>query len=104
MLVRLTRISGIRYDGKVIRVLEREQKRLFGTAVAGRGGLVLLPATRGSRDTIQLQTGQLQTGGNISATEGDLVEAELLPRRGYIGKTARIIANLGPATSPGAFS
>ena len=109
VLVRLTRISGIRYDGKVIRVLEREQKRLFGTAVAGRGGLVLLPATRGSRDTIQLQTGQLQTGqlqtgGNISAAEGDLVEAELLPRRGYIGKTARIIANLGPATSPGAFS
>ncbi|HBP73988.1 MAG TPA: hypothetical protein DD665_10450, partial [Alphaproteobacteria bacterium] len=35
VLVRLTRISGIRYDGKVIRVLEREQKRLFGTAVAG---------------------------------------------------------------------
>jgi ribonuclease R len=104
VLVRLTRISGIRYDGKVIRVLEREQKRLFGTAVAGRGGLVLLPATRGSRDTIQLQTGQLQTGGKISAAEGDLVEAELLPRRGYIGKTARIIANLGPATSPGAFS
>ena len=99
VLVRLTRISGIRYDGKVIRVLEREQKRLFGTAVAGRGGMVLLAATRGSRDTIQLQT-----GGDITAAEGDLVEAELLPRRGYIGKTARIIANLGPAASPGAFS
>ena len=26
---------------------------------------------------------------------GDLVEARLLPSRGYIGKTARILANLG---------
>ena len=98
-LVRLTRISGIRYEGRVIRVLERETRRLFGTAMAGRGGLMLQSATRGSRDAIQLET-----GGNITAQEGDLVEAEMLPRRGYLGKTARIIANLGPTDSPGAFS
>ncbi|MEK9790431.1 MAG: VacB/RNase II family 3'-5' exoribonuclease, partial [Alphaproteobacteria bacterium] len=46
----------------------------------------------------------LQTGGDIPFAEGDLVEAELLPRRGHLGKTARVIDNLGPAGSPGAFS
>ena len=35
---------------------------------------------------------------------GDLVEARLIPSRGYIGKTARILVNLGNVSSPGAFS
>ena len=98
-LVRLTRISGIRYEGRVIRVLERETKRLFGTVIAGRGGWVLQAAARGSRDTIQLDS-----KNDITVTEGDLVEAEMLPRRGYLGKMARVIDNLGPADAPGAFS
>ena len=40
----------------------------------------------------------------ITLKAGDLVEAELLPSRGYIGKNARVINNLGNAGSPGAFS
>ena len=46
----------------------------------------------------------VEKNGDIPCREGDLVEAELLPRRGYLGKTARVVDNLGPADSPGAFS
>lgn len=99
VLARLKRISGARYEGRIIRVLESTQRRLFGTVIAGRGGLVLQQAERGGRDTITLQRND-----DLPADEGDLVEAELLPRRGYLGKTARIIDNLGPADAPGAFS
>lgn len=99
VLARLRRISGARYEAKIIRILDSMQQRLFGTAIGGRGGLILQQAARGARDTITLQT-----GGDIPFAEGDLVEAELLPRRGHLGKTARVIDNLGPADSPGAFS
>ena len=99
VLARLRRISGARYEAKIIRILDSMQQRLFGTAIGGRGGLILQQAARGGRDTITLQT-----GGDIPFAEGDLVEAELLPRRGHLGKTARVIDNLGPADSPGAFS
>ena len=99
VLARLRRVSGARYDGKIIRVLESVQRRLFGTVVSGRGGLILQQAARGARDTIMVEK-----NGDIPCREGDLVEAELLPRRGYLGKTARVVDNLGPADSPGAFS
>ena len=99
VLARLRRISGARYEGRIMRILDTAPRRLFGTVVAGRGGLILQQADRGGRDTITLER-----NGDIPATEGDLVGAELLPRRGYLGKTARIIDNLGPADAPGAFS
>ena len=99
VLARLRRISGARYEGRIMRILDSAPRRLFGTVVAGRGGLILQQADRGGRDTITLER-----NGDMPAAEGDLVEAELLPRRGYLGKTARIIDNLGPADAPGAFS
>ena len=99
VLARLRRISGARYEGKIIRVLESVQRRLFGTVTSGRGGLILQQAARGARDTIMLEK-----HGDIPCREGDLVEAELLPRRGYLGKTARVVDNMGPVGSPGAFS
>ena len=99
VLARLRRVSGARYEGKIIRVLESVQRRLFGTVTSGRGGLILQQAARGARDTIMLEK-----HGDIPCHEGDLVEAELLPRRGYLGKTARVVDNMGPADSPGAFS
>ena len=99
VLARLRRISGARYDGRIIRILDSAPRRLFGTVRAGRGGLILQQADRGGRDTITLER-----NGEIPAAEGYLVEAELLPRQGYLGKTARIIDNLGPADGPGAFS
>ena len=99
VLARLRKIAGARYEGRIIRVLDSAPRRLFGVVTPGRGGLVLQQAERGGRDTIMLEK-----NGDIPSNEGDLVEAELLPRRGYIGKTARIIDNLGPADAPGAFS
>ncbi len=99
VLARLRKIAGARYEGRIIRVLDSAPRRLFGVVTSGRGGLVLQQAERGGRDTIMLEK-----NGDIPSNEGDLVEAELLPRRGYIGKTARIIDNLGPADAPGAFS
>ena len=99
VLARLRRISGTRYEGRIIRILESAPRRLFGTVSAGRGGHVLKQAERRGRDTITLER-----NGDVPAREGDLVEAELLPRQGYLGKTARIIDNLGPADAPGAFS
>ena len=99
VLARLRRVSGARYEGRIIRVLESVQRRLFGTVTSGRGGLILQQTTRGARDTIMLEK-----HGVIPCREGDLVEAELLPRRSYLGKTARVVDNIGPADSPGAFS
>ena len=99
VLARLRKIAGARYEGRIIRVLDSAPRRLFGVVTPGRGGFVLQQADRGGRDTIMLEK-----NGDIPLTEGDLVEAELLPRRGYIGKTARVIDNLGPADAPGAFS
>ena len=99
VLARLRKISGARYEGRVMRVLDSQPRRLFGVVTSARGGFVLQQAERGGRDTIMLEK-----NGDIPSAEGELVEAELLPRRGYIGKTARIIENLGPADAPGAFS
>ena len=99
VLARLRRVSGDRYEGRIIRVLESAPQRLFGTVTAGRGQFILQSAARGGRDVIALQT-----NGDVPCSEGDLVEAEMLRRRGHMGKTARVIANLGPSDSPGAFS
>ena len=71
------------------------RRRLFGTVTAGRGQFILQSAARGGRDVITLQT-----NGDVPCSEGDLVEAEMLRRRGHMGKTARVIANLGPSDSP----
>ena len=65
---------------------------------AGKG-FRLQPADRGKRDSLVLTAHD-----KITLKAGDLVEAELLPSRGYIGKNARVINNLGNAGSPGAFS
>jgi len=99
VLARLQRIDPLNYEGRIMRVLDSTQRRLFGVVVAGRGGFILQSAVRGSRDTIMLEMRP-----DMPCNEGDLVEAEMAPRRGYLSKTARVIENLGPATSPGAFS
>ena len=99
VLARLRRVGGDRYEGRIIRVLESAPQRLFGTVATGRGQFILQSAARGGRDVITLQT-----NGDVPCSEGDLVEAEMLRRRGHMGKTARVIANLGPSDPPGAFS
>ena len=99
VLARLARVGPTLYEARIIRVLDRQQKRLFGVVVPAGKGFRLQPADRGKRDSLVLTTHD-----KITLKAGDLVEAELLPSRGYIGKNARVIANLGNAGSPGAFS
>ncbi len=99
ILARLARVGPALYEARIIRVLDRQQKRVFGLLAATGKGFRLQPAERGKRDSLGVQASDVDT---VSA--GDLVEAELLPSRGYIGKTVRILKNFGNASSPGAFS
>ena len=99
VLARLARVGPALYEARIIRVLDRQQKRLFGVVVPAGKGFRLQPADRGKRDSLVLTAND-----KITLHPGDLVEAELLPSRGYIGKNARVITNLGNAGSPGAFS
>ena len=99
LLARLARVGPALYEARIIRVLDRQQKRLFGVVVPAGKGFRLQPADRGKRDSLVLTAHD-----KITLKAGDLVEAELLPSHGYIGKNARVITNLGNAGSPGAFS
>jgi ribonuclease R len=98
VLARLARVGPALYEARIIRILDRQQKRLFGVVVPAGKGFRLQPADRGKRDSLVLTAHD-----KITLKAGDLVEAELLPSRGYIGKNARVITNLGNAGSPGAF-
>jgi len=99
ILARLARVGPNLYEARIIKVLERQQKRLFGEISATNKGFKLMPAERGKRDAISVQT-----SSSAPCAPGDLVEAELLPSKGYLAKTARIVRNLGSASSTGAFS
>ena len=99
ILARLARIGPANYEARIIRVLERHQKRMFGVVTDGGKGFRLAPAERGKRDAFNLQTST-----DAPCKIGDLVEAEMSPSRGYMGKSARVIRNLGPADQNGAFS
>ena len=98
ILARLSKIGPAQYEARIIRILERQQKRIFGI-VEGGGTWRLMPAERGKRDSINLELSP-----NIPCDAGDLVEAEMLPSRGHFTKKARILRNLGPADEKGAFS
>jgi len=99
ILARLTRIGPFAYEARIIRVLERQKHRLFGVVEAHGKTLVLSPAERGKRQVINLQPDPAMT-----CQPGDLIEAELLNTRGYLGKAARPIRNFGPVDERGAFS
>ena len=74
MLARLARVGPALYEARIIRVLDRQQKRLFGVVVPAGKGFRLQPADRGKRDSLVLTTHD-----KITLKAGDLVEAELLP-------------------------
>lgn len=99
ILARLARVGPNLYEARIIKVLERQQKRLFGEVIAANNGFKLMPAERGKREAINLQT-----SSSAPCAPGDLVEAELLPSKGYLAKSARIIRNLGSTGNTGAFS
>ena len=101
ILARLARVGPAQYEARIIRTLERQQQRLFGVVLATGKGFMLAPAERGKRQNLNLQTTP-----DIPCNAGDLVEAEMLSGKnsGYLGKSARVTQNLGPADQRGAFS
>ena len=99
VLARLARVGPALYEARIIRLLDHQQKQIFGVIMTAGKGLRLQPAERGKRDSFSVQVPD-----EMTVEAGDLVEAQLLPSRGYIGKTARILVNLGNVSSPGAFS
>lgn len=99
ILARLARTGPAHYEARIIRVLERQQQRLFGVVETAAKGLMLVPAERGKRHPVNLQS-----SSDFPCNAGDLVEAEMVSSRGYLGKTARIVRNLGPVDQKGAFS
>ena len=99
ILARLARTGPVHYEARIIRVLERQQQRLFGVVETAAKGLMLVPAERGKRHPMSLQSFT-----DLPCNAGDLVEAEMVSSRGYLGKTARAIRNLGPVDQKGAFS
>ena len=99
ILARLTTTPAGDYEAQTIRVLDRQHKRIFGILVKAGNGFRLQPADRGKRDSLVIRL----NAGDVVA-DGDLVEAALIDGRGRLGKTARIIKNLGPSAAPGAFS
>ena len=99
ILARLARTGPGHYEARIIRALERQQQRLFGVVETAAKGLMLVPAERGKRHPVSLQSFT-----DLPCNAGDLVEAEMVSSRGYLGKTARTIRNLGPVDQKGAFS
>ena len=114
ILARLTKIDPSHYEARIIRVLDRQLKHIFGIAVAaGKTSrdksasgkttygkqFTLQPATRGKRDHLNLLV-----PAEIDIKDGDLVEAAIQTGRGSLQKSARVISNLGNSNQSGAFS
>jgi ribonuclease R len=104
ILARLTQIGPGHYEARIIRVLDRQPKHIFGIAIATKKNksgknFTLKPATRGKRDQLNLVV-----PADMNITDGDLVEAILQTGRGRFSKSAQVIANLGNSTQSGAFS
>ena len=109
ILARLSQIEPSYYEARIIRVLDRQPKHIFGIAIATKRNklgkhlsgknFILQPAMRGKRDRLNLVV-----PADMTITDGDLVEAILQSDRGRISKSARVIANLGNSTQSGAFS
>ena len=99
ILARLARTGPAHYEARIIRVLDRQQQRLFAIAEKQGKQMVLTPVERGKRHSVNLQS-----SADMPVQAGDLVEAEMVSARGYLGKTARVIRNLGPSDQKGAFS
>ncbi len=104
ILARIKQIGPGHYEARIIRVLDRQPKHIFGIAIATKKNTLgknftLQPATRGKRDQLSLAV-----PADMNINDGDLVEAILQSGRERFNKSARVIANLGNSTQSGAFS
>src|SRR5262249_56739032 len=85
-----------RSEGRVVKVLERGQRRIVGISRQGRTAAVIVPQEQ--RITVPILVAR---GAEAGARDGDMVVAELTRYPGLASEAeARISAVLGPATDP----
>ena len=100
VLARLQRVAPDRYEGQVIRRLDRHRQRLFGLVFSRNDGFHVEPVERGAKAPLML----VPPPAGTAVANGDMVEVELVKSSGYGAKKAKLLHNLGPADAPGAFS
>lgn len=98
VLARLTPVATNEYEARIIRKLYRNQQRLFGLVVETSRGLVFESTERKRHTPFTL----LPPDELVSFKAGDLVEAEILRQARVMGKSARVIRNLGISIDGGA--
>ena len=102
-LVRLSAAAdGAGYTATVIKTLEGAPKQMLGVFHGGAKGGRVVPVDKGARGELLIEADQ--TG---SATDGELVRAEMLPRqrhRVHGLRPARVIERLGDVSAPGSIS
>ena len=102
ILARLTEVAGEahQYEGRLIRQIGTNPKRLLGVFRQGTEGGRITPIERGSDK--EWRVASKDTGG---ARDGELVEAEQSGPRGRMGMpSARIVNRLGNPSAPKAVS
>jgi ribonuclease R len=101
LLVRLERTGPNAYTARPIRRISHGTTRILGVVEASGDGFVLRSTNRKEAGEFVLRADDLGR-----AKPGDLVTAEILPRRGnrFGPKQARVVERLGSRTDPKAFS
>ncbi len=101
LLARLDRTGTHTYTARPIRRISHGTARILGVVEAAGDGFVLRPTDRKNAGEYAVRADDL---GRAKA--GDLVSAEILPRRGnrFGAKQARVVERLGSRTDPKAFS
>ncbi len=85
-----------RFEGRVVKVLERGSNRIVGVLRQGRTAAVVVPQEQ--RITVPIL---VPRGAEAGAQDGDMVVAELVRYPGLASEAeARVTAVLGPATDP----
>ena len=84
-----------RYEARVIRVLPRTKRQVFGEVIQTSKGYMLENADRNARHGIDLII-----NADMDIAAGDFVEAELQQGRGYLNRTAQVIRRIGSRDNP----
>ena len=97
ILVRMTAYGPDQYEARVLRILPDRKETIFGRIVAFRGGFGIEVAEKGARQIVPLAPDR------DAPQLDDLIEAEFLPAKGRISKTAKMIKNFGSGETADAY-
>ncbi|MDC1115533.1 VacB/RNase II family 3'-5' exoribonuclease [Alphaproteobacteria bacterium] len=95
VLARLSPRGTSRYDARVIRVLPRTKRHIYGAVIRTSKGYMLENADRNARHNIDLLI-----PAEMDIAAGDFVEAELKQGRGYLNRTAQVVRRIGDSDNP----